>query len=76
MWEQVETRRHRLEKVFPASFGTGDSEEDVIEYMLHGSLGLVMKNGEQQTVSWAGRAVLKEVDGQLKYKVYQVYLHR
>ncbi|KAI1413690.1 hypothetical protein F5Y13DRAFT_160865 [Hypoxylon sp. FL1857] len=78
MWEQVERRKHRPEKVFPASFeGTArDSEAIAAEYMLHGSLDVVTKSGEQQTVSWAGRAVLKEDEGQLKYALYQVYLHK
>ncbi|KAI0098980.1 hypothetical protein F4776DRAFT_650212 [Hypoxylon sp. NC0597] len=77
MWEQVETRRHKPEKVFPASFGATDGSEAIAaEYMLHGSLDMVTKNGERQAVSWAGRAVLEEDDGKLKYKLYQVYLHR
>ncbi|KAI0841513.1 hypothetical protein F5Y06DRAFT_259684 [Hypoxylon sp. FL0890] len=77
MWEQVENRKHKPEKVFPASFGgSAGSEEIAAEYMLHGSLDLVTKNGEQQIVSWAGHAILKEAEGKLKYQLYQVYLHR
>lgn len=79
MWEQVESRRHKPEKVFPGSFGGvggGGGEGVAAEYMLHGSLDLVMKSGEQQAVSWAGRAVLRDVDGKLKYQLYQVYLHK
>lgn len=76
MWEQVESRRHKPEKVFPASFGgSGGDDGTAVEYMLHGSLDLLTKNGEQQAVSWAGHAVLGEVEGKLKYKLYQVYLH-
>ncbi|OTA90682.1 hypothetical protein M434DRAFT_77558 [Hypoxylon sp. CO27-5] len=77
MWEQVEKRRHKPEKVFPAFFGGIDGSEGIaVEYMIHGSLDMVTKNGEQQAVSWAGRAVLKEDAGKLKYQLYQVYLHR
>ncbi|KAI1384559.1 uncharacterized protein F4822DRAFT_433102 [Hypoxylon trugodes] len=75
MWEHVEQRRHTPEKVFPASFGgTGDGA--YVEYMLHGSLDLITKNGEKQAISWAGRAVLKDVEGNLKYQYYEVYLHK
>ncbi|KAI2470444.1 hypothetical protein F4781DRAFT_430459 [Annulohypoxylon bovei var. microspora] len=75
MWEGTESRRHKPGKVFPASFGGADNSEEItIEYMLRGSLDLVTKNGEQQAVSWAGHAVLNEVQGMLKYRLYQVYL--
>ncbi|KAI1374531.1 hypothetical protein F4677DRAFT_160124 [Hypoxylon crocopeplum] len=76
MWEQVKTRKHKPEKVFPASFGEPGDGRIAAEYMLHGSLDLVTKNGEQQAVSWAGRAVLTNVEGILKYKLYQVYIHK
>ncbi|KAI1781532.1 hypothetical protein F4818DRAFT_436722 [Hypoxylon cercidicola] len=76
MWEQVESRRHRPEKVFPGSFGGAGGDGVAAEYMLHGSLDMVLKNGEAQTISWAGRALLRNVDGRLKYKLYQVYLHK
>ncbi|KAI1144455.1 hypothetical protein F5Y05DRAFT_407847 [Hypoxylon sp. FL0543] len=77
MWEHVERRRHAPEKVFPASFGGVDGSEGIAaEYMLHGSLEMAMKSGERQMVAWAGRAVLKEGGGKLKYQFYQVYLHR
>ncbi|KAI1759510.1 hypothetical protein GGR53DRAFT_471260 [Hypoxylon sp. FL1150] len=80
MWELVESRRHKPEKVFPATFeGTGadgDGDGVAAEYMLHGSLDLVMKTGESSAISWAGRAVLRDVDGKLKYQLYQVYMHK
>ncbi|KAI1106317.1 hypothetical protein F4804DRAFT_301539 [Jackrogersella minutella] len=79
MWEQTEARRHKPEKVFPASFGGNDGaggEGTVIEYTLLGSLDLTTKIGEQRAVSWAGHAILREVQGKLKYQFYQVYLHR
>ncbi|XXG96636.1 hypothetical protein Hte_002924 [Hypoxylon texense] len=78
MWEQVESRRHKPEKAFPGSFGGAGGGGDGVaaEYMLHGSLDLVTKSGEQQAVTWAGRAVLRDTDGKLKYQLYQVYLHK
>ncbi|KAI2630810.1 hypothetical protein GGR54DRAFT_635417 [Hypoxylon sp. NC1633] len=76
MWEQVKTRRHKPEKVFPASFGGAGADGDAVEYMLHGSVDIVTKTGEQQALTWAGRAILKEVDGRLKYELYQVYIHK
>ncbi|KAI1490625.1 hypothetical protein F5X96DRAFT_669498 [Biscogniauxia mediterranea] len=77
MWEKVKSRRHRLEKVFPASFGPGRKGEEH-EYMICGSADFVMKSGEDDVASatWAGRAVLTDVDGgRLKYAFYQVYIH-
>ncbi|KAI1439543.1 hypothetical protein F5Y02DRAFT_423899 [Annulohypoxylon stygium] len=76
MWERVKSRRHRPGKVFPASFdGTNEGVEGTtIEYMIQGSADFVMKHGEKQEVSWAGHAILNEVQGILKYRYYQVYL--
>ncbi|KAI0180984.1 hypothetical protein GGR52DRAFT_13921 [Hypoxylon sp. FL1284] len=80
MWEQVGSRRHKPEKVFPASFGGADADNGdgaAAEYMLHGTLDLVLKNGEARAVSWAGHAVLtSDAEGKLKYKLYQVYQHK
>ncbi|KAI0883651.1 uncharacterized protein GGS22DRAFT_167617 [Annulohypoxylon maeteangense] len=76
MWEEMESRRHKLGKVFPASFGAADEREGIIEYMLQGSVDFITKNGERQAVSWAGHAILNEVEGGLKYRLYQVFLRR
>ncbi|KAI1500698.1 hypothetical protein F5X99DRAFT_385181 [Biscogniauxia marginata] len=76
MWEKVRARRHRPEKVFPASFGSGSEEEH--EYMICGSADFAMKSGEDDVAAatWAGRAVLRDAgDGRLKYAFYQVYIH-
>ncbi|KAH9898844.1 hypothetical protein F4778DRAFT_171372 [Xylariomycetidae sp. FL2044] len=80
MWEKIRTRRHRPEKVFPAAYeGEGGSEgTGRWEYMLHGTLDLVMREdaGKRQVVTWAGRAVLEEDDGgRLSFLYYQVWLH-
>ncbi|KAI1458346.1 hypothetical protein F4805DRAFT_425391 [Annulohypoxylon moriforme] len=74
MWEDTELRLHRPEKVFPASFDEVNECEGDIEYMLQGLVYLISKNGKQRAVSWAGRAVLNEVQGTLKYRFYQVFL--
>ncbi|KAJ3563755.1 hypothetical protein NPX13_g8086 [Xylaria arbuscula] len=54
---EVKSRRHKLDKVFPAVF---EQLEKVrrFEYMLHGTVDLEMKSGERTTGQWAGRAVL------------------
>lgn len=43
--------------------------------MLHGRVELELKNGggEKNTACWAGRAILRDVGGELKYVLYQVY---
>ncbi|KAI1089644.1 hypothetical protein F5B19DRAFT_466224 [Rostrohypoxylon terebratum] len=75
MWERVKSRRHRPGKVFPASFsGTDECDETAIEYMIQGSADFVTNDDEQQAVSWAGHAILNEVQGILKYRFYHVYL--
>jgi hypothetical protein len=70
MWEHVRARKHVPEKVFVGALSAD------IEFMIHGSLRLEMKDGSESKVTWAGRAVLKEVQGRLRFKCYQVYLHR
>ncbi|KAI2642635.1 hypothetical protein GGS21DRAFT_183553 [Xylaria nigripes] len=76
MWENVQSRRHRLEKVYPGAFEQpGLDSEWQFEYMLYGSVELDMKSGEKVTGQWAGRAVLKDVEGRQQYAFYQVYLH-
>ena len=65
----VQRRKHKLEKIFP--FGEGGKEQ---ECMLYGSVDYGLKNGKEVTVQWAGRAVLGEYDGGLRFKMYQVYL--
>ncbi|KAI1167536.1 hypothetical protein F5B18DRAFT_659231 [Nemania serpens] len=83
MWDQVKSRRHRLDKVFPAAFESPEHEPGGegrrrrrFEYMLHGAveLELELKSGEQLVREWAGRAVLTDGEEGLKYALYQVYL--
>lgn len=79
----VKSRRHRLDKVFPAAFESPEHEPGGegrrrrrFEYMLHGAveLELELKSGEQLVREWAGRAVLTDGEEGLKYALYQVYL--
>ncbi|KAI1116009.1 hypothetical protein F5Y14DRAFT_408921 [Nemania sp. NC0429] len=81
MWDQVESRKHRLDKVFPAEFEPHGHDEPGgqgrrrFEYMLHGSVELELKSGEQLVREWAGRAVLTDGEGGLlKYALYQIYI--
>jgi hypothetical protein len=65
--------------VFPATFEIPEREHKIgsggrFEYMLNGTVDLEMKSGEKTAAQWAGRAVLGEVDGKLKYLFYQVFL--
>ncbi|OTB08343.1 hypothetical protein M426DRAFT_316967 [Hypoxylon sp. CI-4A] len=81
MWEVVATRNHAVTKAFPGAFGGGiagdnNDQADRIEYMLVGTLNLLLKTHERQDISWAGHAVLREVDGKLKYEYYRVYMHK
>lgn len=78
MWETVKSRKHTLDKVFPATFepNAGEAASLLIEYeyMLHGRAELELQNGgEKSTAHWAGRAILRDVEGELKYVLYQVY---
>ncbi|KAI8634741.1 hypothetical protein F5Y19DRAFT_409872 [Xylariaceae sp. FL1651] len=79
MWEKIKSRKHKPDKVFPASFEPAAAHQPEpewsFEYMLSGSLDLQMKTGEKAVAQWAGRAVLRETDGRLRYAFYQVYLH-
>ncbi|KAI0481109.1 hypothetical protein GGR56DRAFT_672148 [Xylariaceae sp. FL0804] len=71
MWEKVQSRRHSPEK----KIFTHDGPE--LEYMLYGSLDLVMKTGEEVAAAWSCRAVLTEGPGEspkFQYSFYQVYI--
>ena len=71
MWETVANRRHRLDKVFPAAFGSDGAPE----YMLFGTAAYELKTGESKMADWAGYARLqKDADGQWTMRFYRVYL--
>lgn len=62
-------RKHHLYKIFP--FGP-----DSLEVMVYGKVEYGLKNGKEIEVQWAGRAVLEEYQGGLRFRHYQVYLVR
>lgn len=70
---KVKSRRHRVDKVFPAMFGSSG-----FEYMLNGTVDLEMKSGEMVVVEWAGQAALGEFGGEfrgeLRFLYYRVWL--
>lgn len=66
----IKSRKHKLSKIFP--FGAGSNE-----LMLYGTVDYGLKNGKAVTCEWAARAVMAEgQQGQLKFKLYQVYVVR
>ncbi|KAI0143534.1 hypothetical protein GGR57DRAFT_348401 [Xylariaceae sp. FL1272] len=78
MWENVRYRAHRPDTMFPFSAlpePTDENPEPECSYMIHGVLDLGLKNGDMRTAHWAARATLKDIEGDLKYTQYQVYLH-
>lgn len=60
-------RKHHLYKIFP--FGP-----DSLEVMVYGKVEYGLKNGKEIEVQWAGRAVLEDYQGGLRFRHYQVYL--
>ncbi|KIW67880.1 hypothetical protein PV04_07095 [Phialophora macrospora] len=63
-------RKHTLDKIFP--FGSAGA--DAREVMVYGSVEYGLKNGKELTVQWAARALFSEYEGDLRFKLYQVYL--
>ncbi|KAI1642590.1 hypothetical protein F4815DRAFT_461574 [Daldinia loculata] len=80
MWEGVQTRKHKPLTVYPATFypetAYNEGEKPVIQYMIEGTLVSIGEKLETREITWAARAILKEEQGELKYKLYQVYLHK
>ncbi|KAI0476791.1 hypothetical protein F4859DRAFT_480219, partial [Xylaria cf. heliscus] len=75
MWENVKSRKHKLDKVFPATFER-KKELDLdwkVEYMLRGTVDYELKNGERIHAQWAGHASVVDEDG-LKLGFYDVYI--
>ncbi|KAI1742208.1 hypothetical protein F4680DRAFT_413226 [Xylaria scruposa] len=74
MWESIKSRKHKVEKVFPAAFeGREIDPEWKYEYMLQGTVDYEMKNGEKIHRQWAGHACIVDEDG-LKIGFYDVYI--
>ncbi|KAI0122257.1 hypothetical protein F4814DRAFT_408093 [Daldinia grandis] len=80
MWEGVQTRKHKPLTVYPATFypeaAYGEGENPAAQYMIEGTLLSTGEKLETLEITWAARAILHEERGELKYKLYQVYLHK
>ena len=77
MWDKVESRRHRLGKIFFSTFDeTTDGE--VAEFMLYGTVTYRLKAGSEATADWAGHARLarKGATDPWKFVSYRVYIQR
>ena len=86
MWTDVEARKHRVVKVFPASFSNDPSavvSMDEAEYMLFGAVAYRMRDGkedakEDAVAGWAGHAQLLRdgVTAPWRLRFYRVYIQR
>jgi hypothetical protein len=56
--------------VFP--FGDGVGSE--VEIMIYGTVKFELKSGGGDTKEWAAKGVLVNVDGEVKWKEYHVWL--
>ncbi|KAH6850287.1 hypothetical protein B0I37DRAFT_371252 [Chaetomium sp. MPI-CAGE-AT-0009] len=83
MWQEVEARKHRLVKVFPAKFSAERSaivSMHETEYMLFGAVAFRMRDDakEDAVVGWAGHAQLRRdgVTAPWRLGFYRVYIQR
>jgi hypothetical protein len=82
MWKEVEARKHRVVKVFPASF-PGERPAIAVmheaEFMLFGAVAYRMRDGKGDAVAgWAGHAQLKRdgVAAPWRMGFYRVYIQK
>jgi hypothetical protein len=82
MWRDVEARKHRLVKVFPASFSSTSTTSvplNEAEFMLFGAEAYQSrKDGQKSVVDWAGHALVsrEKVTSQWRFHFYRVYLQK
>lgn len=76
MWEAVEARKHKVEKIFPTPLGSGEDGNAPLEFMLFGSVWYRLKGGEEKVVDWAGHAVVVRPTEGWRFKSYRVYLQQ
>ncbi|KAL2134804.1 hypothetical protein VTI74DRAFT_10788 [Chaetomium olivicolor] len=82
MWKEVEARKHRLVKVFPAHFSPDRSSVVSMheaEFMLFGAVAYRMKDGKGDAVAgWAGHAQVRRdgLNSPWKFDFYRVYIQR
>lgn len=78
MLEEVESRKHRVVKVFPANFDA-IVQMHAAEFMLFGSVAYRKTGPDSEvTVDWAAHAKLKRdgVNSPWRFEYYRVYLQR
>ncbi len=70
MWATIAKRHHSVLKIFP--FGAGSND-----FMLYGEADFVSTTGQESAKQWAAHAELAEdASGELKFKLYHVYVVR
>ncbi len=85
MWKTVRSRKHHLEKVFPANFDV-IVDMNAAEFMMYGSVAYQSKTahddegekGVEEKVDWAAHAMLRRdgINGAWGFEYYRVYLQR
>ncbi|KAL2201385.1 hypothetical protein P885DRAFT_65639 [Corynascus similis CBS 632.67] len=79
MWKDVEERKHRVVKVFPANFTAEVASLNEVEYMLFGAVAYRLREGKGEAVAgWAGHAQLKRDSLTAPWRIvfYRVYIQR
>lgn len=79
MWKEVEARKHRVAKVFPASFLGELAVMREAEFMLFGAVAYRMRDGKGDAVAgWAGHAQLNRDGVAAPWRIgfYRVYIQR
>lgn len=82
MWREVDERKHRLVKVFPAHFSMDPLTIVMMneaEFMLFGAVAYSLKHGKGDEVAgWAGHAQLKRDGLAAPWKLgyYRVYIQK
>ena len=76
MWKEIEARKHRVVKVFPARFSTAVWMHEA-EFMLFGAVAYSLKDDKGDAAAgWAAHAQLKRDDLTDPWKLgyYRVYI--
>ena len=80
MWKEIEARKHRVVKVFPARFSSTTTVwMDEAEFMLFGAVAYSLKDDKGDAAAgWAAHAQLKRNDltDPWRLKYYRVYIQR
>lgn len=82
MWKEVEARKHRVAKVFPACFSDEGPAVAVLreaEFMMFGAVAYRMRDGKGDVeAEWAGHAQLKRDGPAAPWRMgfYRVYIQR